>query len=579
MSHDHSNDLIDEQALRDALRPLRVNRDEFEATVRHRMETASRPAVENPELLQAAEQSPWLQTAASVIPFSIFGKATTGGTSLSLGKVSFGYKLIGYAALPATTLLLMVGATIFGLIRIGKAQRSPRADGDHAQQQAAAIARWWTQFGVLIACSLVIVLVLIFTGYVLPVCLIFLSSGVAMVSLVTRLGRAGMIDRRAIGGNLVMGLVLLAQVTQMYVLTNAGIHLLDQSLVQAVLIGAAVVLAICLCFTIRNRLLAVFGIVHTVAFGIVIVGYFARSLWEPMTTDTLKHYVESFDNAPFSSSSWQRWEVPAAWLQDRDVRLDLSRPRRLFELEVTSEQNPFILGVGFATNLIEPPDLLLLRDLEATKPRLVDERQRDRPIPSLQQHDYAIRALEELGALTESDRDILESRLLASVRDVDSEYYQPQVDALSATKLLIAIGRPCDDKSVSDLMHQVIVDFQRTRHQSGVRAGGFATYRTLEFSDDLTTSAVVELMEIYGVPNELNIMALRSYLRPSMNDHRQVLQAPVRVATRQRLESIPGIPPITWWDYVRHEQTLWMSLLVIVLCFYATLSSPIREVA
>lgn len=576
MSPNNTNDLIDEQELRDALRPLQPDRGAFEAAVRQRLEAAARSSSANQRRFQATEQSPWLQTAAAVIPFSMLGNSAGGGASMSLSKLSFGYKLIGYAALPATTLLLMVGATIFGLVRIGKAQRSPQTVGDQTQQQAVAIARWWKQFGVLIGCALVLFLTLIVAGYALPVFLIFLSSGVAMVSLVTSLGRAGLIDRRAIGGNLIMGLALLAQVTQIYTLTNAGVHLLDQSLVQALLLGAAVVLAILLSFTIRNRLLVGLAVVHAIGFGFVFVGFFARSLWAPVTTETLKNYVESFDAAPFHSASWQRWEVPAAWLQDSGISLDLSKPRRLLELEIAGEQNPFILGVGCATNLIEPDDFPRLRDLEATKTRLVDERQRDQPIPSLEQDAYAIRALVKLGQLTPFDQDTLESRLLATLRNTGAEYYQPRVDALMSTKLLEVLGRPCDDTATADSMQRVLIASQRTGQRSGVRSGGFAAYRNLEFSDDLATAAVVELMEVYGVPDELDIMALRSYLRPSMDDHRQLLQSPVRVATRERLERITGVPPLTWWDYVRYEQTLWMASLVVLLCFYATLGSPIR---
>ena len=92
----------------------------------------------------------------------------------------------------------------------------------------------------------------------------------------------------------------------------------------------------------------------------------------------------------------------------------------------------------------------------------------------------------------------------------------------------------------------------------------------------MTTAAVVELLEIYGIPDDLDLMALRSYLRPSTSDRQMMLQSALRVATKQRLESIPGVPPVRWRDYIRHEQTLWMALMVAILCFYATLGSAVR---
>ena len=84
-------------------------------------------------------------------------------------------------------------------------------------------------------------------------------------------------------------------------------------------------------------------------------------------------------------------------------------------------------------------------------------------------------------------------------------------------------------------------------------------------------------MEVYGVPDDVNIMVLRSYLRPSNHDHWRMLQSPIRVSTKQRLERISEVSPLTWWDYIRYEPTLWMSLMVAMLCFYATVSSAMRR--
>lgn len=576
MSQNESNDLIDEQEVRDALRPLQPNRDAFQAGVVSRIDGADRATLEDPQVDRTATQSQWLHVAVSVIPFSNFAKVTLGGSSSSLGTLSFGYKVLGYIALPAVSLFLMLGATLFGFLRIRAAQEHPQADGDQLPQQTVAITSWWRQFGLLAGCFLVLALVASFTGYVMPVFLVFIASTVAMVSLVTRLGRAGLIDRRAIGGNLMMGLVLLTQVTQIYTSTNAGVHLLDQSLVQAVLLGAAAAIGVLLSFTICNRWLAALAAIHAIGFGLIIVGFFARSLWAPVTTETLKNYVESFDDVPVNSAGWHYWEVPAVWLQENGVSLDLSVPRKLLKAELEGEQNPFILRVGFAANLVEPADLPQLRDLQATKERLVNEIHRDHPIPSLEQRDYAIRALVARDDLTPVDRDVLESRLLATLCDVKAEFYQPRSEALIATQLLEVLDRPCDDKSIAALMQQMIVDFQRTRFRSGVRSGGFASSRQHDFSDAMTTAAVVELLEVYGVPDDLDLMALRSYLRPTTNDRSMMLQSALRVATKQKLESIPGVPAVTWWDYIRHEQTLWMALMVAILCFCATLMSAIR---
>ena len=118
MSQHDMNDLIDEQELRDALRPLRPNRDVFAAEVTRRIEATKRVMLDNSQADQPFEESQWLRVAASVIPFSSFAKSTSDAVSVSLGTSSLGYKLLGIAALPATTVLLMVGATVFGIVRI-----------------------------------------------------------------------------------------------------------------------------------------------------------------------------------------------------------------------------------------------------------------------------------------------------------------------------------------------------------------------------------------------------------------------------------------------------------------------------
>ncbi len=55
-----------------------------------------------------------------------------------------------------------------------------------------------------------------------PVFVVFLISGIAMVSLITRLGKEHLIERATIAGALSSGLILLAQVTQISVLFSNG---------------------------------------------------------------------------------------------------------------------------------------------------------------------------------------------------------------------------------------------------------------------------------------------------------------------------------------------------------------------
>ena len=126
-------------------------------------------------------------------------------------------------------------------------------------------------------------------------------------------------------------------------------------------------------------------------------------------------------------------------------------------------------------------------------------------------------------------------------------------------------------------MQHKLVAMQRTGFKLGGRNGGFAAYPTLDNSDLRSTASVVELMEYYGVPSGLNLMAIRSFLRPAMVDVWQNDRAAIRTATRMRLESLPQVPPLTWWDYVRHEPSIAMAIVFAMLCFFATLGCPNRS--
>ena len=327
MNKNDANEMIDEQELRDALRPFVASREDFEAGVRQRIEAAqsslSQTMLPDADREQSREHSSWLQVAASVVPLPLLGKVGYGSTSIPLGKLSIGHKLIGLVALPAISLLLMAGATLFGILRMRTAQRSPQREHQNVIEMESAIANWWKQFGWLIGGLCALALLLMFIGYALPVYIALVTSGVAMVALVTRLGHAGMLDRLTIARNLIAGLAILAQVTLIYTMFDSGIHLLDQSLIQSVLyFGMFILLMFMVCAGCRGWR-AVIGFFCVAAIGVLMVGYFSRSLWSPVTVDEMKNYVETFDEAPFDSVSWQQWAVPADWLRESDVSLNL----------------------------------------------------------------------------------------------------------------------------------------------------------------------------------------------------------------------------------------------------------------
>jgi hypothetical protein len=182
-------ELIEEQDLRDAFAAFRPDAAVFEAGVRSRLSAMPQP--QSP-FDGSNATSPWLQVAASMIPLSLFNKAVVPGAVIPLAKVSLGYKLWFYAALPAVSVLLMVTATLFALIRIRQAHLSPASKSvGAAQQQLIILKKWWITYGFIPVCLSLVALFLSLSGYAFPMFIFFLCSGGAMLALVTRLGTSG----------------------------------------------------------------------------------------------------------------------------------------------------------------------------------------------------------------------------------------------------------------------------------------------------------------------------------------------------------------------------------------------------
>jgi hypothetical protein len=79
-------------------------------------------------------------------------------------------------------------------------------------------------------------------------------------------------------------------------------------------------------------------------------------------------------------------------------------------------------------------------------------------------------------------------------------------------------------------------------------------------------------MEIYGVPDDLDLNWVRAFLRPAV--YRFGSEKWIAAATLDRLNHIPGVTRPTWLDYLYYERSLLAAAVLVGLCFYATLSSP-----
>ena len=304
----------------------------------------------------------------------------------------------------------------------------------------------------------------------------------------------------------------------------------------------------------------------------------SSTLW-PATPDRIKQYVESFDSAPYSSASWQRWEIPARWAVESKRNPDFSKPRQLLATEIAGEQNPFVIGCAARVGLLTSDQIDQLREYDQMRQSVLNSLPQLKPqmISFIGQYDWVIRAAVLRNDLTPQERDILEKRLHATLEaETDSQHATLEV-LLQATQLLEVIGRPVEPERYRARIQALLREFH-SLNGFFAQAGGFRQYRQLPASmpgDPQSTAHAVELMAIYGVPDGLDMNWVRSYLRPSRYGDRKWINA----VTRDRLNQLPNVHEPTWLEFLYYERTLLAAGVLVGLCLYATLCSPIPKAA
>jgi hypothetical protein len=312
-------------------------------------------------------------------------------------------------------------------------------------------------------------------------------------------------------------------------------------------------------------------VVFLLLFLIPLMTWNARTLLRPATPARIKRYVESFDHAPHSSASWANWEIPARWTIDAGLQPDLSKPRHLLNLELAGEQNPYVLSSAMRSGLITPDQLRQLKNYDQQRRLLL------RNTPGIQpqsvhlgQFDWVVRAAVAKNDLSTSECDELERLLLATIDNLLDDKYVTLEKADNAVQLLSVIDRPIDRERYRSKIHELLRGFHHTSGGWGRVNGGFRSYKSINAGDPKATAHAVQLMEVFGIPDDLNIFWVRSFLRPGKILDQQWIAA----ATLARLNAIPTARSPSWFDYLYHERTILAAIALVGLCLYATFSSP-----
>ena len=149
------------------------------------------------------------------------------------------------------------------------------------------------------------------------------------------------------------------------------------------------------------------------------------------------------------------------------------------------------------------------------------------------------------------------------------------------------IDRPAAEEFRAPI-YRLLVQLQQLNNGVFQSSGGFAVYPSVQGCNDNATWAAIELMKDWGVPAEIDVMALRSYLRPTYQDRGLTGAGKTKMSgiraggalhfvARQRLNDLPDVPGLTWWDYLKYEQNLIMSVFLVALSVYAALAAPNRQ--
>jgi len=568
-------ELLDEQELYDAIRPFRPDRAAFDLGVQDYLRGRAVLAEQDP----ARDLPPLARAAAAVLPLPLL----TGGKVSSSAAVTsggIGQKLLGVVLFPAVSLFVLLGATVLSVLGIRRTQHTSDPKLQTADDYDTAIRSWWLAHwlpALLLYIGMFALMLSGVTSWLFP---LFIASFGALVFVVRSLARRGLGNRSMLAGTLMTPLILIGQLSMMANFGDGSIHLLDPKVVSYVFwLGLFCLgfLSFRIPYLAKGLINRNAGVLVLIAMYLPIAVLLATMLRIPPSPSAIKQHVAAFDRARFGSATWRGWEIPARWTIEAGLNPDLSKPRELFERSLAAEPDPFTLGIAFRVGLVTPADLPKFHDMGGKASRLLDRRRKDEAILSLGQQEWVIRALLMENKLDDAERDFLAGRLHATMSRGMAGIHGPLSDLLLTTQLLEAIDRPVDPERRRTLVHATLVKLHCTESGGFRRAGGFKASLNANVSDDDATAQAVELMQIYGVPDGLDLNWVRSYTKPKLVGYGKPDWT--SAVTRERLAAIPGIEPPTLWQWLYYERNLLAAVILVGLCIYAVWISPVVQPA
>ena len=640
MNLSHDDELVDEDEIRAALKPWRLDSKTFASNVSRRIESTANEG--RNELHDAVtkkselHESDWLRIAASFVPIHLLGRNVgTNITPISFAAISLGNKLFVILAFPFLC-FLMVGLTILGMKRIQAAQKEQFIADFDIEQAHQATKQWWRRYGWIATLVFLSTLAAPILGWTTPLMIALVCSGFAAVSVVRTLAKQNLVERNLIGGLSVVSLCSLGQVS--LTLTNHTTQILDPNLLSGVLFAGAIVIScwvrplawtrlgdlpalvkhdresmmVWLVFQVTLLagmayilssvvpLLSITFVVAIAAYAfyslrfqihwdssktkvaiqsmilVTLLVVFTQSYWRGVSVSDIRKHVESFDGN--HSGTWDDWADAAKWLNDLGgFEHRVSLEHFQKYLERNPQMRTFTLSAVARSGLLNEGELRLFTDGKPNTVDLTDPIYANLPIIILESDYFRIAAISQ--NLTDTEREVLILRLMVNWRQLSSNPfdYGRLNKALRLTELLNRLDEKTSlDQRRSDV-YRWLVSRQVTKRSPFRICGGFTVAEQLRESDRRATLSAISLMENYGVPREINLPQLRAYLRPNFVYDFQVYDYVPKKIAIDKLNKLPGLPQPTLTDYLQSEILLWLSILLVLLLAYATWSSPMRH--
>jgi hypothetical protein len=586
MTHEADSELVEESVLREALKPHRPDPHAFREAVERKIAEREKQRAQNDQRIQSVvAKSPLLRRAAAILPPGFLPDSVIATSAGAAAKWGFWKSLPALLAFPATVLAMLLTTFVVGVRSVGALQgRGDLREGTRKALARAEIARWWKKHtaAILLVYGLAFYLIENDRAFELVMGVLVVSM-LCLVLLLRELSRANLAARSQVG-NLCCRM-LFGICAYMWMASHRAIwEPLGWFGVVLLLVGIVAGGVACSALSTSDETGSATGrtwwrqseLYRGVLLLVVLVA--GAGVWG-FTSHDLFEYAAHLARPGESHPDLPGLATEVGWLRRNGcAEPDLTATRTAF-LATLKNDDLRTEDLDAATQLgwlghdewesLEPRVIHLQFQnwLEGTGP--------DHPFTNM---DFALRGLVVLGKLTPSDRDRAAQRILSKWPGESQPFNLAAMQDVCASLDIIGCG---------DLLESRRTNVLRTLGSCWVtyadrfnKGGGF-TYapEVLDRSDTRATEAAVELMMRFGVPKEIDLRRVRTYLlfetqRMLIRDELKLRKLPSGAIALLDLERHLPPPKPSLAEILPSLSILIGCLLLVVFCLYATLRAP-----